>query len=220
MSVKKTSQPVAISDGLPVAEYIFSENKKQVAALLFEGEPWFIGKDICGALELADTETALRKLDDDEKLLRKVYVSGQDREVWLVNESGLYSLIFRSTKPSAKAFRRWVTQEVLPEIRKNGRFEGVKNTHLPTNAVLFAGLKMVKINGIRFFPYREVARRLEPDITEASRHNRYMKGRGLEPECFLNIDGTSMVSEPWVDRYIKHMDLRMRRAALKKGGAL
>ena len=217
MRAEKTSQPVAISDGLPVAEYIFSENKKELSTVHIEGEPWFVATDICDILGLSNPSESIKNLDDDEKLTSVVLRAGQSRSVNLVCESGLYSLIFQSRKPIAKAFRRWVTQEVLPEIRKNGRFEGVKNTHLPTNAVLFAGLKMVKINGIRFFPYREVARRLEPDITEASRHNRYMRGRGLEPECFLNIDGTSMVSEPWVDRYIKHIDLRGRRAALKGG---
>lgn len=85
-----------------------------------KGEPIFCAKDICEALELTDVETALRKLDSDEKLTRKIYSSGQNREMLFVNESGLYTLIMRSNKPEARKFRKWVTGEVLPAIRKYG----------------------------------------------------------------------------------------------------
>lgn len=84
--------------------------------------PYFIAKDVCESLDLADVSKAVEKLDDDEKLTRKLFVSGQNRNVWLVNESGLYNLIFRSNKPEAKAFRKWVTSEVLPAIRKTGEY--------------------------------------------------------------------------------------------------
>lgn len=85
-----------------------------------KGEPIFCAKDICEALELTDVETSLRKLDSDEKLTRKIYASGQNREMLFVNESGLYTLILRSNKPEARKFRKWVTSEVLPAIRKYG----------------------------------------------------------------------------------------------------
>ena len=86
-------------------------------------EPWFCASDVCKALDLtATTDVAMRKLDDDEKLTRKVYGSGQNRIMWFVNESGLYNLIFRSNKPEAKAFRKWVTGEVLPAIRRTGSY--------------------------------------------------------------------------------------------------
>ena len=81
----------------------------------------FCALDVCAVLGLeATTDVHMRKLDDDEKLTRKVYASGQTREMWFVTESGLYSLIMRSNKPMAKKFRKWVTSEVLPSIRKNG----------------------------------------------------------------------------------------------------
>ena len=83
-----------------------------------KGEPIFCAKDICKALELTDVETSLRKLDNDEKLTHKIYASGQNREMLFVNESGLYTLIMRSNKPEARKFRKWVTSEVLPSIRK------------------------------------------------------------------------------------------------------
>jgi hypothetical protein len=86
------------------------------------GEPFWVAKDVCEILEYSDTEVALRKIDDDEKLIRKIYVSGQERDVWTINESGLYTLIIRSNKPQAKPFRRWVTHDVLPSIRKTGAY--------------------------------------------------------------------------------------------------
>lgn len=84
------------------------------------GEIWFVAKDVCNILELNDVNKALLKLDDDEKLTRKLFVSGQNRELWLVNESGLYTLVIRSNKPEAKKFRKWITSEVIPSIRKKG----------------------------------------------------------------------------------------------------
>jgi len=86
------------------------------------GNPWFFAKDACDILELSDVSMSLQKLDDDEKLIQKLFVSGQMRDTWTVNESGLYTLIFRSNKPEAKKFRRWVTHEVLPALRRTGRY--------------------------------------------------------------------------------------------------
>ena len=90
---------------------------------IVKNEPWFCGDDVCRALEFtAKSAVVLRKLDDDEKLMCKVYTSGQGRDMWFVNESGLYNLIFRSNKPEAKTFRKWVTGEVLPSIRRTGSY--------------------------------------------------------------------------------------------------
>lgn len=86
------------------------------------GEPWFVAKDICNALELSDVSMTVKRLDDDEKLIQTTLASGQGREMWFVNESGLYSLIFQSRKPEAKAFRKWVTNVVLPSIRRTGLY--------------------------------------------------------------------------------------------------
>ena len=70
------------------------------------GEPWWIAKDVCIVLGIGDVSQAVERLDDDEKLVRTLHVSGQNREVWTVNEPGLYSLIIRSNKPEAKSFKR------------------------------------------------------------------------------------------------------------------
>jgi anti-repressor protein len=84
---------------------------------------WFAGVDIGRILGYSDPQQAIEKLDEDERKLDSVrHGSGQKRKTWTVNESGLYSLILTSTKPEAKAFKRWVTHEVLPAIRKAGRY--------------------------------------------------------------------------------------------------
>jgi len=108
-------------ENLKPAVFSFGPNKK-LRSIVEGGEPWFVAKDVCGALSITRTNDALKKLDDDEKLMRIVSVSGQGRAMWWVNESGLYNMIFRSNKPEAKVFRKWVTAEVLPAIRREGQY--------------------------------------------------------------------------------------------------
>jgi len=116
-------QDLKKKDGnLPPKVFTFNPSNAPIRVQVINQNPYFIAKDVCGALDLKDTEVSLRKLEDDEKLMRKLYVSGQNRDVWLVNESGLYNLIFRSNKQEAKAFRKWVTSEVLPSLRRTGAY--------------------------------------------------------------------------------------------------
>ena len=103
--------------------YIFNPGNQPVRVETIGGEPWFVAKDVCDALSLTEVSNTISRLDDDEKLTRTLLVSGQGRQMWLVNESGLYNLIFQSRKAEARAFRKWVTSEVLPAIRKTGRYE-------------------------------------------------------------------------------------------------
>ena len=91
------------------------------------GEPWFVAADVCRVLGYDHTPHATRLLDDDEKAVHKVDTLGGTQEMTMVNESGLYNLIFRSTKPEAKKFRKWVTEEVLPSIRKTGSYSITKS---------------------------------------------------------------------------------------------
>ena len=88
-----------------------------------KGEVFFVGKDVAATLGYRDTSDALKKhVDFEDKLTRQIADSGQRRKVFLINESGLYSLILSSKLPQAKAFKRWVTSEVLPQIRKTGGY--------------------------------------------------------------------------------------------------
>ena len=94
-----------------------------VRTVLNNGNVWFVAKDVCDALGLDNNRQALTRLDDDEKGVTKIDTLGGKQEMTIVNESGLYNLIFTSNKPEAKAFRKWVTSEVLPSIRKTGKYE-------------------------------------------------------------------------------------------------
>ena len=100
----------------------FGYDDQLVRTVVIDGMPWFVAKDVCEALELSDVSMSVAKLDDDEKLVQKLFVSGQNRDMIIVNESGLYTLIMRSNKPEARSFRKWVTSEVLPSIRATGQY--------------------------------------------------------------------------------------------------
>lgn len=100
-----------------------SETFGNVRAYETDGEIWFVGADVAKALEYTNTTKALKDhIDNEDKLIERIVTSGQKRAVTLINESGLYSLIFSSKLPKAKKFKRWVTSEVLPALRSNGRY--------------------------------------------------------------------------------------------------
>jgi prophage antirepressor-like protein len=85
------------------------------------GEPWFVAADVCRALDLPNTTRAMGRLDDDERGVISTHTPGGKQDMLVISESGLYNLILGSRKPEAKAFKRWVTHEVLPEVRRTGR---------------------------------------------------------------------------------------------------
>lgn len=121
---------------MEVAEPIESENGLQifnspefgnVRTVMIDGEPWFVATDVCKALELSNSRMATDRLDEDEKSavsLTDVSSNGtkQSREFTVINEPGLYTLVIGSKKSSAKAFRRWITHDVIPKIRKYGMY--------------------------------------------------------------------------------------------------
>ena len=99
----------------------FDYEQKEVRTFLGETEEvWFVAKDVCDILGLKNTPQAMTRLDEDEKLLSLIVISGQEKKAWNINESGFYHLILTSEKPEAKAFRKWVTGTVLPALRKAG----------------------------------------------------------------------------------------------------
>ena len=100
-----------------------NEQFGQVRVITKDGEPWFVGKDIAEVLGYLNTAKAIRDhVDIEDKLSERIVLSGQNREVILINESGLYSLILGSKLPTAKKFKKWVTSDVLPSIRKHGMY--------------------------------------------------------------------------------------------------
>lgn len=102
---------------------IFNFHGQEVRTVTVDNEPYFVGKDVAGILGYQNgSRDVNRHVDEEDKLKYRFGTSGQDREMIIINESGLYSLILSSKLPQAKEFKRWVTSEVLPTIRKNGMF--------------------------------------------------------------------------------------------------
>ncbi|PFS10903.1 phage repressor protein/antirepressor Ant [Bacillus cereus] len=100
-----------------------NEEFGQVRTVVKGEDVWFVAKDVCDVLEIVNATRSLSRLDEDELHSMKVTDSlGRQQETNIINESGLYSLIMTSRKPQAKAFKRWVTSEVLPSIRKHGAY--------------------------------------------------------------------------------------------------
>lgn len=123
-----------------------NEEFGQVRTINIDGEPWFVGKDVAKILGYKDTSDAMRRhVDDEDKLTRCFTDSGQKRELYIINESGLYSVILSSKLPSAKCFKRWVTSEVLPVIRKTGSYE-MDDYSPEMKAILMHDKKLVKID--------------------------------------------------------------------------
>ena len=92
----------------------------EIRVIEYEGYPWFVAKDVCNILEIKNTTDAIKRLDEDE--VTRFNLGGLSGETNIVNEYGLYSLILGSRKPEAKQFKRWITHEVIPSIRKHGAY--------------------------------------------------------------------------------------------------
>ncbi len=112
---------------LPLTTFEY-QNCERIRTVIKDGNPWFVAADVCRILEIADVTSALRSLDDDEKGPLIMRTPGGEQTMSAISESGLYALIFKSRKPEAKVFRKWVTSEVLPKIRKTGTFSLVQGT--------------------------------------------------------------------------------------------
>jgi len=111
---------------------IFQYQGAQLRVVLKDGEPWFVARDVCDILEIANSRDAVARLEPDEKGVVSTDTPGGRQEVQAVNEPGLYTLILGSRKPEAKAFKRWITHEVLPTIRKTGGYVADEDLFIKT----------------------------------------------------------------------------------------
>lgn len=102
---------------------VFNYQDQQVRTVVKDGEPWFVAKDVCDVLEIGNPSQALSRLDEDEKNTVILNEGIGNPNKTIVNEPGLYSLILGSRKPEAKQFKRWITHEVIPTIRKTGFYQ-------------------------------------------------------------------------------------------------
>lgn len=159
------NQIVKAQEGL-VEVFNFSQEKTPIRVKMVNNEPWFVAKDVCEVLEIANHKDATSRLENDER--NGVGITdpmGRKQVVTAVSESGLYSLIFQSRKPKAKSFRRWVTGEVLPSIRKKG-FYGIrkaKNDYVDARDIPYermeyngCSIRTIEIDGVRWYSINDV----------------------------------------------------------------
>ena len=129
-----------------------------------DGEPMFVAKDVCAALGLGNSRQALARLDDDEKGVISTDTPGGEQQMQAVNEPGLYVLVLSSRKPEAKAFKRWVTHEVLPALRREGAYEVPREE--PLDLVIARGMvaanKKIQLLEDRNDALRKQAEELRP----------------------------------------------------------
>ncbi|MDT6962952.1 BRO family protein [Cupriavidus sp. SZY C1] len=143
-----------------------------VRVVMVYGTPWFVASDVSTLLEYLSAKDMTRMLDDDEKGRQIVPTPGGDQSMTVISESGLYSAVLRSRKPEARQFRKWVTAEVLPAIRKTGRYEtpaapSERKVATPTE---FLSLPFIDVNS----PFRFWCLPLEGDYFAG-----YEKGRSM-----------------------------------------
>ena len=107
---------------------IFQFESREVRVVTINGEPWFVAKGLCNVLSVKNSRDALSRLDEDEKGVVSTDTPGGKQEMAVVSESGMYALVLSSRKTEAKQFRKWITAEVIPQIRKTGRYNAEPQT--------------------------------------------------------------------------------------------
>lgn len=171
MESNNTEAEVVEQPNLPV-EFKFENHP--IRTFLNNGTPSFAATDVCGVLEHTNPSKATAGLDDDEKGMHIVHTPGGDQNILTVTESGLYSLIFTSRKPEAKRFRRWITHEVLPSIRKTGTYEA-----RPQDALSDREIRTDHLNAEGHDRFDEIYARIEP--TTPNQKFEWIKGMLITP---------------------------------------
>ena len=171
----------------------FNYGEKEVRVITDEqGNSWFVAKDISNILEIEwRGSSTLSFLDEDEKGVRKFRTPSGEQEMLIINESGLYTLILRSNKPAARPFRKWVTAEVLPAIRKTGSYRqpgadpDKPETLLIVAREFRAAVRMARAAGLRDAGAVLAADRLTNELT------------GFSPVALLDEDVAGLLEEAW-----------------------
>lgn len=157
----------------------------QIRTLEQDGQTWFVGKDVATALGYERADNAIRNhVDEEDKLMHQISASGQNRSMTVINESGLYSLVLSSKLPTAKQFKRWITNEVLPSIRKSGGYIVGQNTLTPEQ--LMAQALMVA--------QKTLAER-DNQISALKAENKVMAQKAIFADAVSSSDSTILVGE-------------------------
>ena len=154
-----------------------NEEFGEVRTLVVNSEPWFVGSNVATILGYTNPQKAIRDhVDDDDKLTERIVLSGQNREVVIINESGMYSLILSTKLPTAKKFKRWVTSEVLPAIRKTGGYMGAQQDETPEQLMARA-LRVAN----------ETLARQKAKMEQVQRENKRLNAENEQKEGEINI---------------------------------
>ena len=148
-----------------------------------DGEPMFVAKDVCAALEVKNSRDALARLDDDEKGVVLTDTPGGEQQMQAVNEAGLYVLVLSSRKPEARAFKRWVTHEVLPALRRDGGYM-VARDETPEQTMARAVLLA-----------QATIDRQKSRIAGLEAENEEMRPKALFADAVAASDGTCLIGE-------------------------
>ena len=160
----------------------------KVRTLFLDGEPWFVGKDVAEALGYANSRDALsHHVDDDDKGAAELDTPGGMQAMSIVNEAGLYSLIFGSRLDSAKKFKRWVAKEVLPELRKNGQYSMKGGTSLSNETNGY--LSIVSELSLQLKDLRERNLELEQRLYESEKEKELFKHDAALYQKYVSSDG-------------------------------
>ena len=172
---------------LLIFKYESENHFDELTTVEIDGEIWFAAPDVCALIDIKNVSDAVSSLDDDEKLVSEIPRAGQMRKVNLVNESGLYALIFKSKKDSAKAFRKWVTKEVLPSIRKSGSY-GINRVETP-NFIIRYNLNWERVERVYFSVINELYVRLYAKFEHLGYKipNRAFDGKEMRPDNSVGI---------------------------------
>ena len=167
----------------------------QLRTITIDGEPWFVAKDVCDALELNRVQDSTRYLDDDEKGMCLVNTPSGEQNMVTISEAGLYSLVLRSRKPEAKAFKRWVTHDVLPSIRKHGMYATPQTVEqmLADPDTMIATLQALKAE--------------RQKVVALTEDNARMLPKSVAYDAMIDTDGTTTITQ--VSRYLNQMGTPM-----------
>lgn len=198
---------------------LFTDKGFRVRVLMRDGEPWFVAKDVCTCLEIANVSDACSRLDEDERGIVSTDTPSGKQEMLIVSEPGLYSLIGSSKKPEAKAFKRWVNHEVLPSIRKTGGY-GIRTVddmiNDPDTAIrLLTQLKILRLQNKQLAMERDEAIRTKSMIGSRREATAMNTASQKSKECAKLTTGNAELKDA-VGRGSNWRTVAMMRAEWKR----
>lgn len=198
---------------------LFQNAGFKVRVVMRDGEPWFVAKDVCTCLEIANVSDACSRLDEDERGIVSTDTPSGNQEMLIVSEPGLYSLIGSSKKPEAKAFKRWVNHEVLPSIRKTGGY-GIRTVddmiNDPDTAIrLLTQLKILRLQNDQLAMERDEAIRTKAMIGSRREATAMATASSKSRECAKLTTENAELKDA-VGRYSNWRTVAMMRAEWKR----